>query len=280
MKLILLGKNGMLGSNFLKQISSIEGDNQVFAFDHHGLDILDYSKVAEVVDSIKPDFVVNCVAYNDVNKAEGEEKDLAYKINHESLKYLSENLKKNNSKLIHFSSDYVFDGKKGDFYLESDTPNPLNEYGNSKLLGEKAILESEVEHFIVRTAWLFGPNGKNFVDKILEFSLIMPELKVVDDKFGSPTYTHDLAKFVLENFIFSNSLPAFGIFHGVNEGVFSRFDLAKKALMISKSNTSIKAIKSSEFPSKVELPDFAPLKNTKLPKLRTLEDSLFAYLSK
>ncbi len=267
MKIVLLGKNGLLGNIFLKQLSSFEGDNKVFAFGHADLDVLDFNKLSDTIFTISPDIVINCTAYTDVIKAEKEEKDLALKLNCEVLKHLSSVCKKKKTKLIHFSTDYVFDGEKGDFYDETDEANPLNYYGLTKLLGEKAITSSGSDFAIARTAWLFGPNGRNFLDRMIELSKTNPVLKIVNDKFGSPTYTYDLAKSVLENFVFKNGEN--GIFHIVNEGVLSRYEEVLLTFQSINIKHEIIPVSSDEFPSIAKVPNFAPLRNNKLEKLRS-----------
>jgi dTDP-4-dehydrorhamnose reductase len=274
MKVMILGKNGRLGSVLLSKLSEISGV-EVFSFSHRELDILDKDTLFHKVNEICPDFVINCVAYNDVIKAEDEGKEIAHALNAEALVYLSEYCNLNDSVLIHFSTDYGFDGKKEDFYLEDDHPNPLNEYGLSKFLGEKAVRETCLKYYIIRTAWLFG-NGQSFVDKMIELSKSQNEIKATNDKVGSPTYIPDLADFVINNFVLER--PDFGIYHGVNDGKVSRYELAKKALEIIGSKCSVLPVSSDEFPSKAVLPDFAPLLNTKLNKLRSFEEALTEYL--
>ncbi|MDX9971022.1 MAG: dTDP-4-dehydrorhamnose reductase [Candidatus Gracilibacteria bacterium] len=277
MKILLLGKNGLLGNMFLKQISALEGLGQVFAFGHSDLDILDFPKLRDTVSTISPDFVINCVAYTDVIKAEQDERELALKLNYEVLKHLSLACKSNGTKLIHFSTDYVFDGEKNDFYNEDDKPNPLNYYGHTKLLGENAIQDEGCDFAIARTAWLFGPNGRNFVDRMIELSKTNPVLKIVNDKVGSPTYTYDLAKSVLDNFIL-NKIES-GIFHIVNEGALTRFEEINLAFEFKKIDNTIMPVSSDEFPSIATVPSFSALSNNKLTKLRSCKDALKAYLS-
>jgi dTDP-4-dehydrorhamnose reductase len=147
----------------------------------------------------------------------------------------------------------------------------------SKLLGEKAICEEGCNYAIARTAWLFGPNGRNFVDRMMELSKTNPVLKIVNDKFGSPTYTIDLARSVFENFIEKKSEN--GIYHVVNEGALSRYELIKKVFEIKNIKNELVSVSSSEFPSLATLPDYSVLQNNKIPKLRDNISALNAYLS-
>lgn len=276
MKIVLLGKNGMLGSAFLSKLSSLEENNLVYAFSRKELDVLDSGKLQDMISSISPDVLINCVAHTNVIKAESEEKSLCLNLNVEFIKRLSDFLLKKNSTLIHFSSDYVFDGEKGDFYDEDDAVNPLNFYGYSKVLGEKAIQDIGVKHAIIRTAWLYGPKGQNFVDKMIDLSKEKEFLKIVDDKFGSPTYTLDLASSVISNFLNHDNLS--GIFHLVNEGVISRYKLVEAVKEFKGIKTLIIPCSSEEFPSPAVLPRFSPLRNNKVLKLRSIKDALKAYL--
>jgi len=295
MKIVLLGKTGMLGSYFLKFLSGRE-DFEIYAFDRKSLDVTDRKSVFSTFKKINPDFIINCTAYTNVEMAENE-KALCDLVNVESVKYLAEVSSKFNIKLIHFSTDYVFDGQKNEPYIETDTPNPLNYYGFSKLNGEKAILDLSDNYYIVRTAWLFGPNGKNFVDTIVSLAQKHPELNVVEE-FGSPTYTHDLVKSCFDSFILpisfglnqthecflgefsvSNLKPLdSGIFHIVNSGSTSRFDFVSEILNILKYENKVNSVSADFFNLKALRPKNSALLNTKLENLRPWKEALSAYL--
>ena len=199
MKLILLGKSGMLGSAFLKKLAGEEG-LEVFAFDKDILDITDKAALKEIFDRISPDFVINCAAYTAVDDCESN-KELAYAINADAPLEIARLCNACGAKLIHFSTDYVFDGEKPEGYREDDSPAPINVYGASKLKGEQNIAEAHDKFFIVRTSWLFGENGKNFVDTMLRLADEKDELNIIGDQVGCPTYTFDLSQAVIDNFL-------------------------------------------------------------------------------
>ncbi len=199
MKILLLGKNGMLGSQFLKILSG-SSDFEMYAFSKDDLDITNKSDLDNILNKISPDFLINCAAYTAVDECETN-KDLAFNINADAVKKMAEICDKKNICLIHFSTDYVFDGSKEQGYKENDIPSPINIYGESKLKGEKFITKNMSKYYIIRTSWLFGENGKNFVDTMIKLAKERPELNIVDDQIGSPTYTKDLAEAVSKYFL-------------------------------------------------------------------------------
>ncbi|MCF7836153.1 dTDP-4-dehydrorhamnose reductase [Candidatus Gracilibacteria bacterium] len=268
-KILLLGKNGQLGKALGKELS---GSSDLKSFAKNELDILDFSKVAETCGQLKPDFIVNAAAYTAVDRAETEQA-LAMKINSEAVGNLAKICKNSGMKLIHFSTDYVFDGKHDEGFEEDDEPKPVNFYGESKLAGEREILDSGCEFAILRTSWLFG-DGQNFVTKMLELARKNSEIKVVSDQIGCPTFAKDLAqttkKIILEN--------VSGIFHVTNSGTTSWADFARKIFEIKNLPTKVSDIPSSEFPTAAQRPKVSILQNTKLPQLRSWEDGLEEYL--
>ncbi len=184
--------------------------------------------------------------------------------------------------LIHFSTDYVFDGGKKTGYKEGDIPRPLSVYGESKLAGEKAVAYAMggAPYYVVRTSWLYGPNGKNFVATITRLLNEKPELKVVNDQFGSPTYTMDLALAVLQNFIFPRELLASGIYHLTNSGTTTWYEFAKEIATLKKSETPVIPIATEDYPLPAKRPQHSTLINTKLPKLRDWKAGLEHFLEK
>ncbi len=273
MKILLLGKSGMLGSCFLKHLTSFHG--QVFALGHEDLDITDAQKVMEVVKQVSPVIVINCTAYTAVDNAESDVES-ALKINGYALEGLARACKEAGSKLIHFSTDYVFDGNKSEGYLENDLTDPINVYGKSKLLGEEMIMANMSDFYVVRTSWLFGENGKNFVDTMVSLAKTNKELKVVGDQIGSPTYTNDLVMAVVENFVEKEAAP--GIYHLTNSGKTSWYGLAKKIFEILKLDIAVLEVSSAEFPRPAKRPNFSVLINSKLPLMRSWEEALSGYL--
>lgn len=251
----VIGSGGMLGCdvcNILRQQSKPFTPLEISE-----MDITDRQSVAATLSRIGPTVIINCAAYTNVDMAE-EEKDLAFKVNHNGPKNLSEYAAANDIPLCHISTDYVFDGKKSEPICENEKTEPIGVYGASKLAGENEVRNIQ-KHFVIRTAWLYGKNGKNFVTTILEAASKHDELKVVSDQFGSPTYTLDLAWRIIE---IVEKLP-FGVYHVTNSGKASWFELAKEALKIRGMGTKIIPISSNEYPAKAARPAYSVLSNIK-----------------
>lgn len=266
MKILILGKNGMLGSDLVKFFP------KSIKFGREDLDITKREEVIKKITKLKPQVVINATAFTKVDEAETN-KEQAYKVNVEGVKNLLDAVKKNKSILIHFSTDYVFDGKKKK-YKENDKKNPLNFYGKTKAEAEDYIINSYDKYYIIRTAWLFGKKRKNFVDFVLD-QKDKKEIKIVYDKFSSPTYTVDLAKKIKELID-----QKFGIYHITNKGYCSWKQWAQEILKIKKIDIKIKGIKFKQ----LKLPAIRPKKciliNTKLKDLRPWQEALREYLKK
>lgn len=295
MKILLLGKSGMLGSCFLKRLAGSE-DFETYAFSKEELDITDFSKLESIFNRIKPNFVINCAAYTQVDDCETN-KELAFRLNGEAAGQIAKACKKVGAILVHFSTDYVFDGKKSEGYKEDDIPCPINVYGESKFQGEQLIAEELDQYYIVRSSWLFGLNGKNFVDTMVKLSKDMKELKVVGDQIGCPTYTKDLCEAVIENFLdpYIVDLPRqhelnlperkkskmkldVGIYHITNSGNLSWFEFAKKIFELAKIDIKVEEVTSEQFKRPAKRPNYSILLNTKIKDLRGWEEALKAYL--
>jgi len=295
MKVVLIGKSGMLGSCFLKMLSSDE-DFEMYAFGHEDLDVTDQASVSEVFQKISPDFVINCAAYTAVDDAETN-KELAFMVNSEAVKSLSNACKRENAVLLHFSTDYVFNGEIMGF-VEDDKPDALNIYGESKLAGEKAIINSGVDHYIIRTSWLFGDGGNNFVNTMLSLGEKHKILKIVSDQIGSPTYTHDLCMAVIEYFLhpfltdvkrehehlINDSFDIhekleFGVYHLTNSGNVSWSNFAREIFMVKGMDIEVLDISSEEFGRPAKRPPNSVLLSTKADfRMRSWKDALMAYL--
>lgn len=269
MKCLIVGSAGQLGEAFYE--ISVEYDVEFQFADKSVVDVTSVESIAAVVDIFKPDIVINCAAYTNVYLAETEVEQ-SFSVNRDGARNLAKVLE-GRGRLIHISTDFVFDGLKS-YYNESDSPNPLNQYGRSKYEGELAIMNSNVDYLIVRTSWLYGPHGNNFVEKILTKARAGEPLKVVNDQFGSPTYTIDLAKAVLEML----SLPK-GIYHRSNSGRISWFEFACAALEIKNMDVSITPVSSAEFEGIAKRPASSALISEKLPELRNWKEALTDYLS-
>ena len=267
-KIVILGANGMLGTALVKTFKY----HDVYAFNKIQVDITNKKTVFDKVSKIKPSIVINSAAYTDVDGCE-KNKRHAFNVNGNAVKIIAEVCKKNNASMLHISTDYVFDGKKK-AYKENDKINPVNIYGKSKALGEKYLIGTLSNYYLIRTSWLFGKHGKNFVDTILKFAKEKKELKVVNDQFGRPTYTKDLAKKIKEVI----EKKPFGIYHITNNGTCTWFQFAKKIIEFAKLNTKIKPMTSKQLDRAAKRPKYSVLLNIKLSPLRHWQLALQDYL--
>lgn len=256
-RVLILGANGMLGQDLQKVFPS--------AIVHgHDLDITDARKISTSVADIKPELVINAAAYTDVDGCE-DHRDLAFAVNGDALQSLAHVCQKVGACLIHYSTDYVFEGKKTS-YIETDIPHPINVYGESKLLGEKNIQDTMDNFRIIRTSWLFGTHGMNFVETVLRLSKEMPVVRVVNDQFGKPTYTADLARKTIE---IAGSAP--GVYHVTNDGVCSWYEFSRAII------PNAVPCSTEEYPKKAKRPAYSVLVNTKTAPLRPWKEALGAY---
>ena len=259
MKVLVTGAGGMLGRDVVSCLSS--RNYEVVPLVHAELDITDEVKVEAVVKSIQPDMIFNCAAFTKVDRAEREE-ILALNVNSSSVRNLCEVCCERELPLVHFSTDYVFDGTKNGSYTVDDTPNPLGAYGRSKLLGEKHILERLTRFYIIRTSWLFGHHGKNFVETMLELGCKRQKLSVVNDQRGCPTWTRHLAEATAELI----ETKRYGTYHVSNSEATTWFDFAREIFSLYDMNVDVVPITSEEFPTLAKRPlnsvlDPAPLPN-------------------
>lgn len=223
MKIAIIGVNGQLGSDCRTILSN---ENETVGCDIPEVNIANRESVDNFLDANRPDAIINCAAYTAVDACE-QETELSWQINSDGPKYLAQAAERLNSRLIHISTDYVFDGLKKvpEPYVESDTPNPLSQYGRSKLAGEKAVSEYASNHAILRTAWLYSSSGKNFLKTMLRLAVSDPdrELKVVNDQFGSLTWSYTLA-LQIQKLLLHSDLN--GIMHTTAEGYSSWYEAA------------------------------------------------------
>ena len=203
--------------------------------------------------------IIHCAAYTAVDKAEYE-KDLCIKINATATKYIAKCAKKLDIPMIYISTDYVFDGTKDGKYTENDETNPINIYGESKLIGEKYVQEIVEKYYIVRTSWVFNIKGKNFIETMLSLSKTNNQLSIVNDQIGSPTYTRDLAR-LLVDMLETNK---YGLYHATNEGYCSWYEFANTIFKLTDINIDIKAINSNEYVSRAKRPLNSKLSKNKL----------------
>ncbi len=218
----MLGAKGMLGRDLVEILSS---SYDVIGWDLADLDITRAQEARDKIARLQPRFVINCAAYTDVDGCESHS-DLAFAVNSEGVRNLAMAAMAVQARLIHLSTDYVFDGASQRPYRENDPPFPLNIYGRSKLQGEILLRESGADYLNVRTAWLYGPRGKNFVEAILRQAVTGKELRVVDDQKGTPTFTRDLS-FALRDLL---EVHGTGVFHVTNSGSCTWYEFAKEIL--------------------------------------------------
>lgn len=251
MRALIFGAKGQLGRDLLQVFRSA---GEVEGHDLPELSITDQQACFDVVKRFSPTIIVNAAAYTDV---EGAESDLqqAFLVNEAGARMVAETAAYYQVPVVYFSTDFVFDGTKGSSYLPEDSENPLSVYGKSKLAGEFATRKANPHHFIIRTAWLYGPGGNNFVEKILRAAETRPLLQVVDDEFGSPTHTLDLA----EVSFYLARTQHYGTYHAVNRGVCSRYEFAQEILRAAGKKTSVEPAKAAQFPGKAPRPAHSAL---------------------
>ena len=201
-------------------------------YDLPEFDLTDRDQVLQEMENLQPDIIVNCAAYTNVDGAE-KERELAMKVNGTAVGFIAEAAARIDATLVHISTDYVFDGTRVDPYKETDSTNPMSVYGKSKLLGEQSIMASGLtKHFIVRTSWLYGPGGSNFVETIIRLAATSEDLRIIDDQIGSPTYTADLADAIFQLLALNHHRSPvtghdpYGTYHFSNEGHCSWYEFA------------------------------------------------------
>lgn len=263
MNILITGANGQLG-NCMRNAAKDSKDNYIFT-DVAELDITDAEAVTKAVKDNDIKVIVNCAAYTNVEKAETD-RDFAELLNAKAVRNLADAVKANDGTLIHVSTDYVFGGSLGNTPRNEEEPvNPTGVYGETKLHGERQIAESGVKALVIRTAWLYSEYGKNFVKTMLSLTSSKPELKVVFDQVGTPTYAQDLADTIfgiIENRRFDGNE---GVYHYSNEGVCSWYDFTKMIAEIAgNTGCDIQPCHSDEFPSTVTRPSYSVLDKTKI----------------
>ena len=272
-KVLVLGSTGLLGSAF-KYVS--KNYNFKFLFpSRKDLHLLKHEDLDKYIKFHKPFFIINCAGHNDVKAIEANDEDfeLALKLNAYLPFELSKLSKQYKFRLITFSSDYVFDGQKNS-YRESDIRNPINRYGLTKSIAEQLSLSIDSNVSIFRTAWLFGPFKQNFVSTMVNRALDNQEIKVVGDQYGSPTFTIDIAQYVLDNI---NSHEN-GVFHLVNDSSVSWYDLTQMSFVLLGLHNKLKKVSTADFKSIVNRPLYSVLNSYHIKKLRPLEQALKEYL--
>lgn len=266
---LILGANGMLGH----ALTSVFADAQLTLWDKDEADITDAKVLLERICSAQPDVIINAAAYTDVDGCE-DHFELAYAVNATAVKNITDAAKACSARVVHYSTDYVFPGINKRGYTENDEPDPINAYGRTKLDGERFLTASGVPFLLIRTQWLYGPYGKNFVDTIVQKAKEVPKLTVVNDQYGSPTYTVDLARhtrMLIES-------GADGIHHATNSGVTSWHGFAKEIVNAAGLSTPVIAMSSDKLLRKAQRPAYSALRNTKDQNLRSWQEAVRDYL--
>ena len=249
--ILITGGHGQLGTELRHLLD--EKKLEYLSTDADQLDITDKEGTYKFITDMKPEIIYHCAAYTAVDKAEDEGKELDEKINVEGTRNVAEAAKATGATLIYISTDYLFDGKKKEgMYQVDDTTNPLSEYGRTKLLGEKAVQETMDDYYIIRTSWVFGIYGHNFIYTMQKLAKTHDRLTVVNDQFGRPTWTRTLAEFMV--FVIEKKAP-FGIYHLSNENSCSWYEFAKEIL--KDTDVEVAPVTSEEYPQKATRPQYS-----------------------
>ena len=274
--ILVTGSTGQLGSDVVKEL--LKRGYSTLSPNRSELNLCSEDNIRNYILNSNCEAIVHCAAYTQVDKAE-DEKDLCIKINATATKHIVKCAKILDIPMIYISTDYVFDGTKDGEYTENDETNPINIYGESKLAGEKYVQEILDKYYIVRTSWVFNINGKNFIETMLRLSKANNQLSIVNDQIGSPTYTKDLSRLLVDMLETSK----YGLYHATNEGYCSWYEFADTIFKLANINIVIKAINSNEYASRAKRPLNSKLSKDKLIEygfkpLPHWEDALKDYL--
>lgn len=266
MVVLVTGANGQLGQALQHISGKYSSINFVFCSSSE-LDITDRDNCDMVFEKYQPQFCINAAAYTAVDKAENEI-ERAHAVNVEGAKNLAKACKKNNTTLLHISTDFVFDGEKTTPYTEEDLPKPTGVYGHTKLDGERAVQTIWEKHFIIRTSWVYSQFGNNFMKTMLRLASERDTLSVVNDQIGTPTNAVDLAEALIAMIVFCNAEPIeasqYGIYNFSNEGQCSWFDFAKKIFEVNKVAIKLNPIPTSSYPTPARRPKYSVLDKSKI----------------
>lgn len=260
MKILITGANGQLGTE-LHEILEREFPGQTLYTDVQELDLTNAKAVDSYVANNEITHIVNCAAYTAVDRAE-EEKMLCAAVNTDAVKNLAMAADANGAKIIHISTDYVFDGTNHRPYRESDKVNPISQYGTTKRKGETLLLALAPQAIIIRTAWLYSAHGNNFVKTMLRLADSQPEIKVVCDQIGTPTFARDLARAVVKVLQSHQWVP--GIYHFTDEGAASWYDFAKAIFRIAGKKVKVTPIPTEDYPTPASRPSYSILDRTRI----------------
>jgi dTDP-4-dehydrorhamnose reductase len=277
MKVVVTGAAGQLGQDVMQELE--RKNHQAFGADRQQLDITKEKEVLAFISEVKPDVILHCAAYTNVDAAE-ENEDAAYQVNAAGTEYLAKAAKLNGTKMMYISTDYVFDGTAIEPYEVDEPTKPLGAYGRTKLAGEQLLQKHLEEFFIVRTAWVFGIYGNNFVKTMIRLGKERGEVGVVHDQVGSPTYTVDLAQFMVELM----ETDKYGIYHATNSGICSWYEFAVEIFKQAGMNVTVNPLTSDQFPRPAARPKYSVLSKKRIEQqglkpLRDWKEALAAYLA-
>jgi dTDP-4-dehydrorhamnose reductase len=256
-RILLTGRSGQVGSALERALAPL---GELIALDRKQLDL---RSVGDEISKAKPDVIVNAAAYTAVDRAE-QDRQAAFAVNAEGVGRIAHEARAMNALLVHFSTDFVFDGEKAAPYVESDAPRPVNVYGESKLAGERAIAGSGCRHLIFRTSWVYSPGGRNFMRAVLAAARTQPELRVVNDQHGAPTSSVDIAAAIVRILARPDVREKAGLYHLSAGGETTWHGFAKAFLEAKGIGTPLVAIRSEEYPSAARRPRNSLLDNSKL----------------
>ncbi|MBI4022488.1 MAG: dTDP-4-dehydrorhamnose reductase [Candidatus Andersenbacteria bacterium] len=272
MTMLILGARGMLG----RALAAEFADQQPMLWDREELDITNQESVREKVGGGRWDVVINAAAYTRVDDAETRREE-AMSVNADAVRWLAEAVKERGALLVHYSTDYIFPGDEPEGYTEDDKPGPaVNVYGETKLAGERALQEVAPRFYLLRTAWLYGSGGQNFVDAMLMLARERDTLSVVNDQHGSPTYTRDVAR-ATRDLLTMRYSP--GVYHIVNAGTTTWYGLAREIFRLAELPVQLTPVASGQFPRPAKRPAWSVLKNTRGPTLRPWPEAVRDYLT-
>lgn len=276
MKVLVTGVKGQLGYDVVNELT--KRGIEAVGVDIQDMDITDAASVEKVIGEVAPDAVIHCAAYTAVDAAE-DNVELCRRVNADGTQNIANVCKKLDCKMIYISTDYVFDGEGTRAWEPDDERHPLNVYGQTKYEGELAVQNTLEKYFIVRISWVFGVNGKNFIKTMLNLGKTHDHLTVVNDQFGSPTYTYDLARLLVDMVL----TDKYGIYHATNEGICNWYEFACEIFRKAGMNVDVAPVPAPEYPTKAKRPENSRMSKEKLTengfeRLPSWQDALERYL--
>ena len=275
-RILILGSAGQLGKEFVS--ACVQKNIEYFAPDESVSQVTNYDQIGQIVHQLNPRTIINCAAYNDVDQVQ-DNIEIANSVNRDAVGHLADLSKKGNIFLVHFSSDYVFDGTSGKFYSEENPTNPLSEYGRSKLAGEQLVYNKMEDYLVFRLSWVIGEGKSNFLYKFTQWTQEKNELNISNDEISIPTFTDDIVDFTL----LSLERGLRGLYHLTSSGHTSRFGLAKAYCDLLGLHCKLIPVSKETFKTKAQRPAFSCLSNKKLSKelgceIPSWEDGLKRYV--